>query len=127
MMTLPRSRVRRLAVALPLAAALGACTTWSRRPVPAPAADEFYGGPVRVTRMEGSPVLLDNVTVGRDSVVGREHAAPHSRVAIPARDVRLVEARRVNPLRTGAVILVSLAAVVAVWGAFAIHTIAAGD
>jgi len=98
-----------------LAASLGACTTWSRRPVPAPGGDRFF--PVaRVTPAEGAPILLDSVTVGRDSVVGRERAGTHARVAIPVSAVRTVEARRTNVLGSVAVTLLVVTTALAVWG-----------
>ena len=57
-----------------LTASLGGCTTWGRQPVPTPGEDRFFAT-ARVTPVEGAPILLDNVTVGRDSVVGRERTA----------------------------------------------------
>lgn len=108
-------------LALPLIA-LGACSTWSRRPAPTRAHEQFLTGPVRVTRTDGSPIVLDRVTIGADSVIGREHASPHARVAIPASEVRGVEARRVDPLRTSAVVILSLGAAAAVVAAFMTHT-----
>ena len=115
-MRLSLSRRRRLALALPLA--LGACATWSRRPLPSPQGERFLAGPVRVTREAGTAILLDSVTVGADSVVGREHAAPHARVAIPAGEVRTVEARRTDPVGTVMVIVVPVLAAVVLWASF---------
>ncbi|HET7460358.1 MAG TPA: hypothetical protein VFJ82_03885 [Longimicrobium sp.] len=126
-MPTPFRLVRRLALAVPLMAALGACATWSRRPAPAAPHEQFLAGPVRVTRADGSPLVLDRVTFGPDSVIGREHARPHGRVAIPAAEVRKVEGRRVDPLRTSGVAVVSLAALVAVCAAFLVHTDALGN
>jgi hypothetical protein len=121
-MPAPSRILRHLALALPLIATLGACSTWSRRPAPTRPHEQFRTGPVRVTRTDGSTIVLDRVTIGADSVIGRDHARPHARVAIPASDVRRVEARRVDPLRTSAVLILSLGAVVAVWAAFLVHT-----
>ena len=102
------SRLRLTVVlALPLAATLGACNGWSRRPLPAPG-DRFATRSARVIRTEGSPILLDRVSISADSLVGLEHAAPHVRVAIPLSEVRMVETRRVNAPRTAAVTLLSL-------------------
>jgi hypothetical protein len=117
--------IRRLAVAVPLAAALGACSRWARTPLPSPAGDRFYAGPVRVTRVDGPVLELDNVTVRRDSVVGRDYA--RTRFAISAAEVRTIEARRTDPLATAAVIAASLAAAVAVWGAIVISTVGLGN
>jgi hypothetical protein len=115
-------RRRRLLLAIPLAAALGACSTWKPAPMPAPSRDEAMSGPVRVTRTEGSRVVLDFVKVDRDSLVGNAHAEPHGRVAIPAAEVRRMERRRVSAAATGALVLLSLAAAVAVVAAFFSHT-----
>ena len=121
-MPAPSRTLRHLALVLPLVAALGACSTWSRRSVPTLAHERFRTGPVRVTRTDGSVVVLDRVTLGVDSVIGRAHARPHARVAIPASDVRGVEGRRVDPLATSGLVVLSLGALVAVWAAFLVHT-----
>jgi len=107
-------------LALSLTAALGACTTWSRRPVPVPGQDRCFAA-ARVTRGEGAPILLDSVTVGADSVVGREHAAPHARVAFATAEVRLVEARRTDPIGTVTVVLVPILAAVVLWASFEVR------
>ena len=121
----PARTLRRLALALPLIGALGACSTWSRRPAPTQPHKQFVTGPVRVTRTDGSQVVLERVTIGADSVIGRAQARPHARVAIPASEVRGVEGRRLDPLRTSAAGALTLGAVVAVWSAFLVHTEAA--
>jgi hypothetical protein len=115
-MRLPLSRLRRLALALPLA--LGACVTWAQRPTTSPRGEQFFAGPVRVTRGDGTPILLDSVTVRADSVVGREQAPPHARVAIPAGEVRAVEARRTDPIGTMMVVFVPMLAAVALWASY---------
>jgi hypothetical protein len=107
---------RTLVLAASLATSLGACTQWSRRPIPAPGQDRFFPGPMRVTRTEGLPILLDNVTIGADSVVGWEVTAPRDRVAIPVSDALQVEARRANVPASVAVTLLSITAALAVWG-----------
>lgn len=118
---------RPLALTLMLAAALGGCSTWSRRTVPAPAREQYYAGPVRLTRADGATWLLDNVTVGRDSVVGHTHDEPHARIAMPVAEVRRLEARTADPLGAAAVVVGTLAAVLAAWGALAIATIGTGS
>jgi hypothetical protein len=124
-MSILSSRLRTLLVALPLLASLGACYSWSRRPAASPEPDRFrfLSGPVRVTRTEGPPIVLVGVRIGRDSLFGDERARPYRRVAIPLSDVRKVEARRVDPLTTGAVVVLSLAAFIAATGAFLIHSV----
>jgi len=116
-----------------------ACTEWAAQPLPAgPRPAAVATARVRVTRVDGHAMeltgvvvhgdslygtrvyyiddpgvvlpLSDNVTVGRDSVVGREQAAPHARVAIPVFEVRMLEARRTDPLATAAVVTLSAAA-----------------
>jgi hypothetical protein len=120
------AKLRRAALVV-LAAALGACTAWSRQPVGAPGEEPFYAGPVRVTRSDGSTVLLDNVTLGRDSVVGRRSAAARARVAIPLSEVRSVEAQRENVLGTLAVVVVGTVAGFALWMTVVLSTIGTGN
>lgn len=86
--------------------------------MPAPEDSRAWRGPVRVTPLEGSPVLLDGVTVSRDSVVGLQHTTPHARIAIPAAEVRMLEARKADPMATVALFAVPLIALTALWGAF---------
>jgi len=90
--------------------------------VPTQPHQQSLTGPVRVTRTNGSSIVLDGVTFEADSVIGRTHAWPYERVAIPTSDVRRVEARRVDPLRTSAAVVLSLGALVAVWAAFLVHS-----
>ena len=109
----PRSSLRRLILALPFV--LGACVTWAQRPAPSPRGEQFFAGPVRFTRVTGATILLDSVTVGADSVVGREHAPPRARIAIPAAEVRTVEVRRTDGVAIGASIIATLLAATAIW------------
>jgi uncharacterized membrane protein (UPF0136 family) len=110
------SRIRRLALVLPLLATVGGCATWSQRSASAQAQDETYAGTVRVTRADGRAIVLDRVTVGADSVVGLDRASPHGRVAIPAAEVRRLESRKPQPVRTAALAAVgAIAAFVAVF------------
>jgi hypothetical protein len=112
-------RFRPLTLALVLALSLGACHSW-RRPVPAPGQERFFAT-ARVTRADGAPVLLDSVTVRADSVVGRQHAAPHARVAFAAVEVRLVEARRTDPVGTVMLVLVPILTAVVLWASFEVR------
>ena len=114
----------RLAHTLALAASLGACTTWGRQPVPTPGEDRFFTT-ARVTPVDGPALLLDNVTVGRDSVIGRERNGPRSRVAIPVANVRTVEARRADTIGTAAVVLVTIVGTIALWGAYELRNLGA--
>ncbi|MFL5539850.1 MAG: hypothetical protein ACJ8J0_12695 [Longimicrobiaceae bacterium] len=112
---------------LVLALALGACTTWGRQPLPGPGQDRFLAGPVYVTRADGSSLILDNVTLTADSVVGRGRAGTHARVAIAAGEVRRVESQRADPLGTAATVVVSLIGAFAAFAAIAIGTIGTGS
>jgi len=123
-MSILPSRLRALVVALPLAASLGACRSWSRQPAASPDPDRslILHGPVRVTRTQGPPIVLVGVRISRDSLFGNEPAKPYDRVAIPVSEVRKVEARRVDPLATTAVVALSLATFIATTGSFVIHS-----
>ncbi|HVG43197.1 MAG TPA: hypothetical protein VM890_00650 [Longimicrobium sp.] len=118
------SRLRTLAAALALAAALGACESWSRQPVASPEPERLVSirGPVRVTRAGGPPAVLVGVRVGRDGLFGSEHAKPNGRVAIPVSDVRKVETQQVSPLAIAAVVVLAIGTFIAVTGAFIPHT-----
>ena len=122
-MSILPSRLRTLAVVLPL----GACFSWRREPAASPEPDRFVGGPVRVTRVGGPPIVLTGVTIGRDSLFGNEHAKPHRRVAIPVSEVRMLEEPRVNPLATVGLVVLTVTAAVAVVAAFFTHTVAIVD
>ena len=94
--------------------------------MPAPGRDDFFLT-ARVTRTEGLPIYLDNVTVGRDSVIGRARVEPHTRIAIRVSDVRMVETRRTDPLATAAVVVLAVAASAAAFAALMIATIGTGN
>lgn len=108
MLTFPR-RTRRIALVLPLLAATG-CATWSQRSSSVGSQDVTYAGTMRVTRADGGSIVLDRVTIGVDSVVGIDHTSPHARVAIPTSEVRRLESRKSQPVRTAALAAVGVAA-----------------
>jgi hypothetical protein len=93
-------------VALPLAAALGACHAWSHQPVPAPESDRVSGGPVRPSRAGGAHIVLAGVTIDRDSLFERGPAASHGRVATGVR----TEGRRLDRLTTVALVVAAAVA-----------------
>ena len=95
--------------------------------MPQPGQDRFLAGPVYVTRADGSTIILDNVTLTADSVVGRERAGPRARVALATAEVRRMEAQRADPLGTVAVAVVSLLAAFAAFAAISIATIGTGS
>jgi hypothetical protein len=105
-------------VVLALALALGACTTWGRQPVPRPGQDRFLPGPVRVLRVDNSTILLHNVTITADSVVGWEHTGAQARVAIATADVSQVEARRTDPVGSAMVVFVPIFTAVVLWASY---------
>lgn len=120
MLTFSR-RIRRIALALPLLAATG-CATWSQRSSSVGSQDVTYAGTMRVTRADGGSIVLDRVTIGVDSVVGIDHASPRARVAIPTSEVRRLESRKVEPVRTGALVVLAAAAAVGAIYAFGVHS-----
>jgi hypothetical protein len=77
---------------------------WSQ-PLPAPRPGGVYPGPLRVTRAEGAPLVLDSVAVTADSVIGRNHAAPRSRVSLATAEVQTVRTRELDMVGTVAVVL----------------------
>ena len=78
-------------------------------------------------RRQTWPLYLDNVTVGQDSVIGREAVAPHARIAIPVSEVRMVEARRTDPLATAAVVVLSAVAATAAFAALMLSIVGTGS
>jgi hypothetical protein len=120
-MSILSSRLRTLVLALPLATALGACHAWGRAPAASPTRDHFLRGPVRVTRTDGSSLVLVGVTIGRDSLFGSERARQRVRVAIPVSEVRKVETRRVDPLATAVVLVIPVTAFIAMTGTLVPH------
>jgi hypothetical protein len=123
MSTLLSSRLRTLVIALPFALSLGGCFSWRRGPVTTLEPDHFVGGPVRVTRADGPPVVLHGVSIDRDSLYGRLHDKPYGRVAIPVSRVRMLEEPRVNPVRTAGLTALLVGAAVAVVAMFFTHTV----
>jgi hypothetical protein len=122
-MSILSSRLRPLVVVLPLALTLGGCFSWRRGPVTTLEPDRFVGGPVRVTRADGPPVVLHGVSIDRDSLYGRLHEKPYGRVAIPVSQVRMLEEPRVNPVRTAGLSALLVVAAVAVIANFLTHTV----
>jgi hypothetical protein len=106
----------RIAILLLLALPLQGCTRWSSRPIPAPGQHEYIVGTVRVTRADGSVLVLDNVSVRADSVTGTVHRLAGQRFAIPTGQVRSLAIQRENSVGTVAVMLAAAAAVLGLWG-----------
>lgn len=98
---------------------VGACHSWSPTQVPAPARP-LEGNPqeARVTRTDGSVILLRSPFVKGDTLVGftdLRAASTADRVAIPVAEIRTVQTRKVNILGTTALLLIVGAAAVAVF------------
>ena len=74
---------------------LSGCQGWRAQTSPMPGAQ--LSNPARVTRTDGSVVVVRDATVSRDSVAGTGEAG---RVAIPLSEVRSIEARRMDGGRT---------------------------
>ncbi|HVE78157.1 MAG TPA: hypothetical protein VNA89_04830 [Gemmatimonadaceae bacterium] len=84
---------------------LHGCTSWHRRDVSAGAAPAISSDhPVRITRMDGSTMVLEHPRVVGDSVVG-DVGDPPRRAAVALSDVQRMDVRRVSLLRTGGLAL----------------------
>jgi hypothetical protein len=87
-----------LAAACPLL--LGGCMGWTDRPAPTPAASRIIPGPVRLTRADGSAVVLADAIIRDDSIMGAPNHNPDAGVSLPLSDVRKVEVRRIDVAST---------------------------
>jgi hypothetical protein len=90
-----RRALRAVAAAL-LGAQLSACTGWRQQPLP-PSPRTGSVGTARVTRSDQSVVLLRNVRIERDSLVG---FGDEGRVAIATAEVAQLDVRMVDTTRT---------------------------
>ena len=104
---------------LPLLLCVAGCHTWQHRDVanlrPAPAPIVFSGSyPVRVTRPDGSKIVLKRAEVVGDSVVGEVERRPR-RAAMAVADVHRLEERHVSVPRTA---LLVVAVAVGVFASF---------
>jgi hypothetical protein len=94
----PHARRAIFAAACPLL--LGGCMGWAERPAPAPAASRIIHGPVRVTRTDGSSVVLADAIVRDDSIMGAPNHNPDTGVSLPLSNVRKVEVRHIDVAST---------------------------
>lgn len=97
-----------LAAACPLL--MGGCAAWMERPAPAPTASRVIPGPVRLTRTDGSAVVLADAMVRDDSIMGAPNHNPDAGVSLALSDVRRVEVRRVDVASTTWAVLLGAAA-----------------
>ena len=88
---------RRLVVALSCALMLCACTMWEEQAFPAPTANRPIKT-VRLTRTDGTTVVLENAMVRDDSIVGRRGLALGYAVALA--DVKKTEIQHIDPAAT---------------------------
>lgn len=89
-----------------------ACSTWhpTAQPVPELAA-QHHGAAVRLSLADGSRVEMDAPTVTGDSVVGTRPGGPQARIAVPLRDIVLVERSQTDAGKTALVVLGGVAVV----------------
>lgn len=91
----------RALVVLVCLALLSACTGWhTRNAPPAQAVSEGNPRTVRITRTDGSTLVLRDPQVTGDSIAGVS-VRTDSRVAVALTDVDEVQTREVSALRTG--------------------------
>ena len=111
----PSPRMMRLGRVI-IILALNACHVW--RPEPVRSASSFNANTrVRVTRNDGTGLILVSTRIANDSIVG-VWAGSSKRVAVPVADVRRLDAYGVSADRTTvAVVGVAVAAIV-LGGAF---------
>jgi len=102
--------VRRSMVALGSALLLGACTTWTEAPNPSPFSSRVIRGPLRIVRNDGFSIVLEDVSVRNDSVVGHEAGDDAALVAVALSDVRRTQSQQVEPVKSLGVLLVGAAA-----------------
>lgn len=86
---------RRIVLALGCALALGACTTWTEAPPPAPSARREISGPVRVVRPDGASVVLHDAYVAGDTLCGFRSG---TRMAVPLQSLQAIQRREVDSL-----------------------------
>lgn len=97
-----RSRRPPLIVALAL---LPGCMTWKRNPMAAGSPPALSGErPVRVSRTDGSVVVLEQPRIMGDSLVG-DLGSPPQRYAVAWRDIQQVDERGVSVARTSGAVL----------------------
>ncbi|HYH82584.1 MAG TPA: hypothetical protein VEX86_22525 [Longimicrobium sp.] len=100
-------RLRLLAVAALLLAS--ACTSWNPQTAPAPEVVARSQGrePVRIVRTDASVLVLRSPRVVGDSIEGEAGSPPRlTRVALA--DVRRVETRGANAMKTGGLVFAVL-------------------
>jgi len=86
--------------------------------VPRPGQDRALAGPVRVTRVDGSSVRLNGVTITADSVVGHEQAGTQARVAMARAEVLGIEVRHSDPVGSVMLVFVPVLTAVVLWASY---------
>src|SRR4051794_29802343 len=90
--------VRRSVAAMGCALLLGGCTVWEEQMSLTPAASRSIGS-VRLTRPDGSTMVLEDAAVEGDSIVGTRPQTTW-RAAVAVADVKKTEVQRVDPAST---------------------------
>lgn len=111
----PPSWRRLLSLSL-LAVHLGACTTWRvQQPTPETVIRDRAPTTIRITRTDGSTVIVHRPMIEGDSVVGQLTGSESAdtaakRIAIPLSAIEAVAIRRLHVLKTaGVFVLINLA------------------
>ncbi len=111
----PPSWRRLLSLSL-LAVHLGACTTWRvQQPTPETVIRDRAPTTIRITRTDGSTVIVHRPMIEGDSVVGQLTGSESAdtaakRIAIPLSAIEAVAIRRLYVLKTaGVFVLINLA------------------
>lgn len=100
-----RTAFRRTSVpVLLLALPTSGCYHWGGAPAPGPGGAQRVPNPVRITRADGSIVILHDAFVSNDSIVGYFGDSPdrRQRAAVAVAQVRRVEGREIDVLMTTA-------------------------
>jgi len=103
-------RLRRSRACILLLLYLPACTSWHvGSPTPAQFVERERPERARVTRTDGSQIVLEHIVLRADTLAGTVHGQDQQQdVRIPLTDVRQVATRRFSAGRTVGLVVVSL-------------------
>lgn len=109
MMRMIESRiVRRVVLSVLLLTSLAACTKWSPQRLPVEKARGELPGKIRVTRIDGSRIVLRSPAIMTDSLVGWAEGfppgSPSRRFAIPLDSVQRIDRRTTDAGKTAALV-----------------------
>jgi hypothetical protein len=100
-----RNSIRRAAVAVAAPLSLAACTGYRAQPTPQPSANTLVAQRARVTKADGTSLLLVNAIVRGDTLRGTLGQPGGTPVAIALADVRRFEVRQPKHAATTALLL----------------------